>query len=26
MELDGEPERNGRVVLRGLESLPVRLG
>jgi cytochrome P450 len=26
MELDGEPERNGRVVLRGLDSLPVRLG
>ena len=25
MELDGEPERNGRVVLRGLESLPVKL-
>ena len=26
LELAGEPERNGRVVLRGLESLPVKLG
>jgi cytochrome P450 len=26
LELGGEPERNGRVVLRGLESLPVTLG
>ena len=26
LELAGEPERNGRVVLRGLESLPVTLG
>jgi cytochrome P450 len=26
LELAGEPERNGRVVLRGLESLPVNLG
>jgi cytochrome P450 len=26
LELAGEPERNGRVVLRGLESLPVALG
>jgi cytochrome P450 len=26
LELVGEPERNGRVVLRGLESLPVGLG
>jgi cytochrome P450 len=26
VELAGEPERNGRVVLRGLESLPVTLG
>ena len=25
-ELAGEPERNGRVVLRGLESLPVTVG
>jgi cytochrome P450 len=26
LELAGEPERNGRVVLRGLESLPVTVG
>ncbi len=26
LELAGKPERNGRVVLRGLESLPVTLG
>jgi cytochrome P450 len=26
LALAGEPERNGRVVLRGLESLPVTLG
>jgi cytochrome P450 len=26
LELDGEPERNGRVVLRGLESLPITVG
>ena len=26
LELAGEPERNGRVVLRGLESLPVTIG
>lgn len=26
LELAGEPERNGRVVLRGLESLPVAVG
>jgi cytochrome P450 len=26
LKLAGEPERNGRVVLRGLESLPVTLG
>jgi cytochrome P450 len=26
LALAGEPERNGRVVLRGLESLPVKLG
>jgi cytochrome P450 len=26
LELDGEPQRNGRVVLRGLESLPVTVG
>jgi cytochrome P450 len=26
LELAGEPERNGRVVLRGLESLPVKFG
>jgi cytochrome P450 len=26
LELAGEPERNGRVVLRGLDALPVSLG
>jgi cytochrome P450 len=26
LELEGEPERNGRVVLRGLETLPVTVG